>query len=126
MGRFWDRYGDRMRHWLAVVLTVVLVITYLEWRGAAGPDGGGTTRAAAAATTETGRPPRSRTAAAGRRAPAQAASSASNSRGSVPCSGCQSTPIRNRADGSSTPSIPPSCAYALTVSVPESATPWWW
>jgi hypothetical protein len=31
---FWDQHGDRLRHWLAVVLTVVLVLTYLEWRDA--------------------------------------------------------------------------------------------
>jgi len=30
--RLWDQHGDRMRHWLAVVLTVVLVLTYMEWR----------------------------------------------------------------------------------------------
>jgi hypothetical protein len=30
--RLWDRHGDRLRHWLAVVLTIVLVITYMEWR----------------------------------------------------------------------------------------------
>jgi hypothetical protein len=28
----WDRHGDRVRHWLAVVITVVVVITYLESR----------------------------------------------------------------------------------------------
>jgi hypothetical protein len=33
--RLWDRHGDRMRHWLAVVLTIALVITYLEWHGRA-------------------------------------------------------------------------------------------
>ena len=32
--RLWDQHGDRLRHWLAVVLTVVLVITYMEWRDA--------------------------------------------------------------------------------------------
>ena len=32
--RLWDQHGDRMRHWLAVVLTVVLVLTYMEWRDA--------------------------------------------------------------------------------------------
>lgn len=35
MRTFWDRYGDRIRHWLAVVLTVVLTLTYLEWHGRA-------------------------------------------------------------------------------------------
>ena len=30
----WGRHGDRLRHWLAVVLTVVLVISYMEWRDA--------------------------------------------------------------------------------------------
>jgi hypothetical protein len=29
----WDRHGARLRHWLAVLITIVLVITYLEWRG---------------------------------------------------------------------------------------------
>lgn len=33
--RLWQQHGDRMRHWLAVVLTVVLVLTYLGWRGRA-------------------------------------------------------------------------------------------
>ena len=30
----WDRHGDRLRHWLAVILTVGLVLTYMEWRDA--------------------------------------------------------------------------------------------
>jgi hypothetical protein len=30
--RLWDQHGDRLRHWLAVVLTVVVVITYMEQR----------------------------------------------------------------------------------------------
>jgi hypothetical protein len=29
----WDQHGARLRHWLAVLITIVLVITYLEWRG---------------------------------------------------------------------------------------------
>jgi hypothetical protein len=34
--KLWDRHGDRMRHWLAVVITIVLVITYMErWHGKA-------------------------------------------------------------------------------------------
>ena len=28
----WDRHGDRLRHWLAVVITIVVVITYMESR----------------------------------------------------------------------------------------------
>ena len=28
----WDRHGDRLRHWLAVVITVVVVISYMGWR----------------------------------------------------------------------------------------------
>jgi general stress protein CsbA len=31
----WDQHGDRIRHWLAVVLTVVLVLAYLSWHGRA-------------------------------------------------------------------------------------------
>ena len=30
--RLWDQHGDRLRHWLAVVLTIVVVITYMEQR----------------------------------------------------------------------------------------------
>jgi hypothetical protein len=30
----WDRHGDRLRHWLAVVLTIVVVLSYLELRDA--------------------------------------------------------------------------------------------
>ena len=30
--RLWDQHGDRMRHWLAVVLTIVVVLSYMEWR----------------------------------------------------------------------------------------------
>jgi hypothetical protein len=30
--RLWDQHGDRLRHWLAVVLTIVVVLTYMEWR----------------------------------------------------------------------------------------------
>jgi hypothetical protein len=30
--RVWERHGDRMRHWLAVVLTIVVVLSYMEWR----------------------------------------------------------------------------------------------
>jgi hypothetical protein len=34
--RLWDQHGDRMRHWLAVAVTIVLVITYMEvWHGKA-------------------------------------------------------------------------------------------
>jgi hypothetical protein len=33
--RLWHQHGDRIRHWAAVVLTVVLVLTYLEWHGRA-------------------------------------------------------------------------------------------
>ena len=33
--RLWQQHGDRMRHWLAVVLTVVLVLSYLGWHGRA-------------------------------------------------------------------------------------------
>ena len=33
--RIWTEHGDRIRHWLAVVLTVVLVLTYLSWHGRA-------------------------------------------------------------------------------------------
>ena len=28
----WERHGDRLRHWLAVVLTIVVVLSYMEWR----------------------------------------------------------------------------------------------
>jgi hypothetical protein len=28
----WDRHGARLRHWLAVLVTIVLVITYMELR----------------------------------------------------------------------------------------------
>jgi diacylglycerol kinase len=34
MRALWARYGDRMRHWLAVIVTIVVVITYLEVRDA--------------------------------------------------------------------------------------------
>ena len=30
--RLWDQHGARLRHWLAVVITIVVVITYMEWR----------------------------------------------------------------------------------------------
>ena len=30
--RLWDQHGDRLRHWLAVVITIVVVLTYMEWR----------------------------------------------------------------------------------------------
>jgi general stress protein CsbA len=30
--RLWERHGDRLRHWLAVVLTIVVVLSYMEWR----------------------------------------------------------------------------------------------
>ena len=30
--RVWERHGDRLRHWLAVVLTIVVVLSYMEWR----------------------------------------------------------------------------------------------
>jgi uncharacterized membrane protein len=30
--RLWDQHGDRLRHWFAVVLTIVVVLTYMEWR----------------------------------------------------------------------------------------------
>ena len=33
--RLWDQHGDRIRHWLAVLLTIVLVLTYLSWHGRA-------------------------------------------------------------------------------------------
>jgi hypothetical protein len=32
MRRLWDRHGDRLRHWLAVIVTIVVVITYMEVR----------------------------------------------------------------------------------------------
>ena len=35
MRRFWDRYGDRLGHWLAVAVTIVVVITYMEVRDTA-------------------------------------------------------------------------------------------
>jgi 4-amino-4-deoxy-L-arabinose transferase-like glycosyltransferase len=31
----WGRHGDRMRHWLAVVITIVVVLTYMGWRDTA-------------------------------------------------------------------------------------------
>jgi hypothetical protein len=30
--RLWDQHGDRLRHWLAVVITIVVVLTYMELR----------------------------------------------------------------------------------------------
>lgn len=30
--RLWERHGDRLRHWLAVLLTIVVVLSYMEWR----------------------------------------------------------------------------------------------
>ena len=33
--RLWDRHGDRMRHWLAVVITIVVVLVYMDWRDTA-------------------------------------------------------------------------------------------
>ena len=32
LGRLWDRHGARLRHWLAVAVTIVVVITYMEQR----------------------------------------------------------------------------------------------
>jgi diacylglycerol kinase len=32
MRGLWDRYGDRLRHWLAVIITIVVVLTYMEVR----------------------------------------------------------------------------------------------
>ena len=31
----WGRHGDRLRHWLAVVITIVVVLTYMDWRDTA-------------------------------------------------------------------------------------------
>ena len=32
--RLFDQHGDRVRHWLAVALTIVLVLAYMGWRSA--------------------------------------------------------------------------------------------